>query len=463
MRLRIRQLEEDRQLCEAVTVDVISEIIPLETMQAVIVDCQVHEQRRRKLPALLTLLTCIAMHVFSEVSLKYVLMRLVHGTRLLSGQGAQATANKSAISEARYRLGSEVLERLFRQVCRPIATRATVGAFAYGLRVVALDGSLEDVADTALNAAHFGRPSNAQGPGAFPQARTAYLCECGTHVIFDAVVGRYTDDEHVACRHLLRSVQGDMLVTLDKGLCDFETLSAIQSRGAQFLARLPDGTRPQYITSLPDGSSLAWLRPSDYRHRQAGERLLVRVIRYTLDDPARPHHAQVHRLVTTLLDPLRYAALDLICLYHERWEIEITIDEIDTHQRLSQYPLRSLKPVGVLQELFALLIAHFLIRVIMHRAATASQLDPDRLSFVNSLRLVADAIPDFQLITPADHPALWQRLLNDILHFQLPPRDNRINPRVVKRQRSKFPPKRPSHLACPQPTRSFRDCVVLLC
>lgn len=322
MGFRIRQIEEDSQLCEAITAEVISEIIPLETMQEAITACQVQEQRRRKLPAVLTLLVCIAMNLFSDDSLKFVLLRLVRGTRLLTGQGAQATANKSAISEARYRLGSAVLERLFRQVCRPIATPSTQGAFAYGRRLVALDGSLEDVADTPLNAAYFGRPSNAQGVGAFPQARTAYLCECGTHVIFDAIVGCYRDDEHVACRGLLRSVQADMLVMVDKGLCDFDTLQLAISRGAQVLAGLPNGTHPQLIATLPDGSYLAYLRPSDHRRRRAGERLLVRLITYTVDDPARPHHAQIQRLVTSLLDPTRYPALDLVCLYHPRWEIE---------------------------------------------------------------------------------------------------------------------------------------------
>jgi len=380
----------------------------------------------------------------------------------LSGESVAVTANKSAISEARYRLGVEPLARLFSRVCRPIASPLTVGAFAYGLRLVALDGSLEDVADTSVNAAAFGRPSNQNGPGAFPQVRIAYLCECGTHVMFDAWFGAYTDDEHRACRQLVRSVEADMLVMVDKGLCDFDTLSAIVQRGAQVLARLPSGTKPQWVKTLSDGSFLAYLRPSDYHRRTAGERLLVRVITYTLDDPTRPGQALTHRLVTTLLDTVTYAALDLICLYHERWEVEVTIDELHTHQRLSTRPLRSLKPEGVLQELYALLLAHFVVRFTMHQAAQVAHLDPDILSFVNAARLICDAIPDFQLSILADHPALWLRLLKDILHFRLPTRDNRINPRVVKRQRSKFDVKRPSHRLLPQPFRPFRQCVILL-
>jgi hypothetical protein len=410
---------------------------------------------------LLTLLLCIAINLLSEVSLKSVLVRLVHGTRLLSGEGVAITANKSAISEARYRLGSTPLAKLFSRVCQPIATSLTVGAFADGLRLVALDGSLEDVADTPENAAVFGRPSNQKGPGAFPQARIAYLCECGTHVIFDAWFGSYADDEHRACRQLVRSIAADRLVMVDLGLCDFDTLKVIAQRGAHLLARLPSGTQPQFVKSLSDGSYLAYLRPSNYRRRAAGEHLLVRVITYTLDDPVRPGYALIQRLVTTLLDEVAYPALDLICLYHERWAVEITIDEIQTHQRLTTRPLRSLKPEGVRQALYALLLAHFVVRFTMHQAAQVAHLDPDRLSFVNAVRLICEAIPDFQLSIVDDLPALWLRLLNDLLYFRLPPRDNRINPRVVKRQYSKFAVKRPSHRSLPQPARPFRQSVLL--
>jgi len=134
---------------------------------------------------------------------------------------------------------------------------------------------------------------------------------------------------------------------------------------------------------------LAYIYPSDYPRRRQGERLLVRVIEYTIDDPQRPGHGEHHRLITSLLEPELYPAHTLACEYHQRWEIEITIDEIDTHQRLPNLPLRSLKPVGVIQEAFGLLLAHYAVRTVMHEAATQAGLDPDRLSFVNALRIIA--------------------------------------------------------------------------
>ena len=150
-------------------------------------------------------------------------------------------------------------------------------------------------------------------------------------------------------------------------------------------------------------------------------------------------------------------------LYHERWEVELTLDEVKVHQRLLPRPLRSLTPVGVIQELYALLLAHFVVRCVMHEAGLAFRLDPDRLSFVESLRLIRAAIPEFQLVAPAFHDRLWRRLLRDIVRHILPaPRRTRTNPRVVKRKMSNFKLKHPEHRSLPQPSRPFAQVVVVL-
>lgn len=457
----IREVEAESQFCKQVTVDVINQVVPLTTMEAIIAECRVGEQRTRKLPALLTMVLCIAMQLFSELCLSYVLVRMVRGSRLLSDVGVAEVATKGPISRARYRLGVKPLEQLFKRVCHPVATAQTPGAFAYGMRLVAIDGTTEDVADTPHNAAYFGRHHADRGAAAFPQLQCVYLCECGTHVIFDAAFWPCHTSEHKGVRRLLRSVTHEMLVMWDRGLYAYDHVSAVRERGAQVLCRLSAAVKPQALEYLSDGSYLAYIDPINYTHRKRGERLLVRIMEYTIADPDRPGHGEIHRLLTPLLDPDLYPALALIGLYHERWEIEITIDEIDTHQRLLQTPFRSLRPVGVIQELYGLLLAHFIIRFIMYQAAARTQLDPDRLSFINSLRLISDALADFQLVHPDQHARLWSRLLDDILHFQLPPRDTRINPRVVKRKMSKFKKKRPEHLH-PPPPASFHSSIVML-
>lgn len=461
MGYKIREIDTERQFCEQVTVDVIYQVVGLDVIQQVIVDQQVQEQRKRQLPARVTVLLCLAMNLMTELSLRFVLIRLVRGTRLLSDLGIGQLATKGAISQARYRLGAKPLETLFKRVCRPIATPETPGAFAFGLRLVAIDGTVEDVADTPANAAYFVRHYADRGAAAFPQAQGVYLCECGTHVIFDAGFWPIHTSEHVGAQRLLRSVETGMLLMVDRGLYSYELVNTAVQQGAQVLCRLSSTLKPQVVEVLPDGSYLAYIFPADRTRRRGGERRLVRIIEYTIDDPHRPGHGSVHRLLTTLLDPQLYPVLDLIVVYHERWEVEITIDELDTHQRILDRPFRSLKPVGVIQEWYGLLLAHFIIRSIMHQAAVSHHLDPDRLSFVESVRLITDAIADFQLVHPDHHPRLWQRLLDDIASCVLPPRDDRINPQVVKRKMSKFKKKRPEHFRPPLP-RPFRERVVIL-
>ena len=242
----------------------------------------------------------------------------------------------------------------------------------------------------------------------------------------------------------------------------YDMFQRVRQREAHVLSRLPAHVKPTQVRRLSDGSYLAYISPSDYHRRKRGERLLVRVIEYTITDPALPGYGEVHRLVTTLLDHLACPALDLACAYHERWEIELVIDEVDTHQRLAGRPLRSLKPVGVIQELYALVIAHYAIRFLMHEAALQTRLDPDRLSFVHALRVIQDAVPEFQMVAHDQLSLLYARLLQDIADGRLPERRLRSNPRVVKRKMSKFHLKRPEHHHWPQPTHSLRQALVLI-
>jgi hypothetical protein len=461
MGYRIRQIEPDTKFSAEMSLEVITRVVPMATIQNVLAECGVAGQRERRLPGWLTVLFCIGMNLLSELNMTGVMEHLMRGTRLIHSLDEEAAPCASAYSQARARLGARVMARLFKAVCRPLASAATPGAFAYGLRLVALDGSVDEVPDSEANSAYFGRSSSQRGQGAFPQVQCVYLCECGTHALFDAAFWPYAVSERRGGKRLLRSVCADMLVMWDRGFHDYDMLYGVRSRGAHVLARLPAHVKPELVEVLPDGTWLAYIRPSDPSRRQT-ECLLVRVIDYTIDDPARPGHAQHHRLITTLLDPTVYPARDLIVLYHERWEVEITLDEVKVQQRLLPRPLRSLKPVGVIQELYALLLAHFVVRFVMHQAGLVYNLDPDRLSFVESLRLIRAAIPEFQLVDPVLHDRLWRRLLRDIVRHLLPPRRNRTNPRVVKRKMSNFKLKRPEHRAMPQPTQPFSQVVVVL-
>jgi hypothetical protein len=201
---------------------------------------------------------------------------------------------------------------------------------------------------------------------------------------------------------------------------------------------VPPGQTFTVVDHLADGTTLCrfWAK-TPYERTKDTPSILVRVITYTLTDPARPGYQQPHRLMTSLLDPAKYAALEVICAYHERWEIEGTIDELKTHQRLSAHPLRSLKPVGVIQEAYGLLLAHYAVRAVMHDAALQAGIDPDRISFVHAIRLIGLMLPSFQGVPPKRHAALYRLLLADLLRFCVPPRRSRIAPRARKRPWSK--------------------------
>jgi hypothetical protein len=404
----------------------------------------------------------VAMNLFTRQSLGQVLIKMLKGLRYIWPDPEVALANKSAICQARYRLGARPVVSLFHRVCRPLADESTPGAFLFGQRLMALDLTVEQVPDTPENSRAFGRHSSDRGKSAFPQFLAAYLEEVGTHAIVDAGLWPCHANQHACAQRLLRSLEPGMLLTWDAGLHSYRIAALTHSRGADFLGRVPAGPKFQPTKSLSDGSYLAYLQPDNHGRRSDKPRLLVRIIEYTLTDPNRPGYGQVHRLMTSLLDAESCPALEIVLAYHERWEIELTIDELDTHQRLPSRPLRSRIPHGVVQEFYGLLIAHYAIRRVIHDSATLHNLDPDRISFTNALELVCDVIPEFQQAPPEQHHQLYLRLLNDVARYRLPERANRIYPRVVKRKMSKFPLKRHQHRHWPQPSTPFRQTVTIL-
>jgi len=459
---KVREIAAECKFSQELKFEVLEQVIAVVRIKAVLVREGRVAQRERKLNMVMTVLMLIAMHIYSNVSMGAAMRKASKGLRYVWPDAEYAVAGASALSYRRSQLGARPLVALFHEVCQPLATETTPGAFLFGLRLMAIDGTVEDVADTPANAAVFGRHHGARGDSAFPQVQGVYLVECGTHAVVDAGFWPCRTSERQGGFRLLRSVGPGMLVMWDRGFHDFDMVAQAHATGAQVLARVPSHVSLKPVQTCADGSFLAYLTPSGYQRRKGGLRLLVRVIQYTIQDPALPGYGATHRLITTLLDATCYPAHDLACAYHERWEIELVIDEIDTHQRLAGRPLRSLKPVGVIQELYALLIAHYAIRYLMQQAAHHRELDPDRISFVHALEVLRDAIAEFQMTARHLFADLWQRLWHDIARYPLPKRRHRTNPRVVKRKMSNFRLKRPEHSAWPQPSISFRQAVVVI-
>lgn len=376
--------------------------LPESAIDEVIATTGTGEQRRRLLPARLVVALVIAMGLWARDGLRDVLATLVDGLRERDPAPWRAwhLPAKSALTQARQRLGARPLFLLFRRLAGPSAPPDLPGAFLFGLRLMAIDGSTLDLPDTPENARAFGRPTTDRGnrAGAFPQVRLVWLVEAGTHVLCDLILRPYRAGEAPAARRLLRSVGPGMLVMWDRGLHSYEMLRRTRDQGAECLGRVGKAIVLAPEELLRDGSFLAVVFPSSAhrRRRQAG--LPVRVIEYTLDDPAHPGRQERYRLITSLLDPAPYPAATLAAEYHQRWEVETTADEVKVHQidRRPAPHLRSRQPREAVQEVYGLALAHLAIRLTMVEAAARAHLDPDRLSFTGTLRILRRAIPRFQ-------------------------------------------------------------------
>jgi hypothetical protein len=342
----------------------------------------------------------LALALHGQVSYREVLRCLLEGIRWLLGpEGVVKVAGKSGISQARTRLGWEPLRDLHDAVVAPVAEKRTRGAWYRRWRVVSLDGSTLDVADTQDNEAAFGRPAASRGTAAYPQLRFVSLVENGTHVLFGTQMGGYGDGEIRLAHRVVPSLRPGMLCLADRNFFGFALWDKARATGADLLWRVKSNRRLPCQKRLPDGSYLSTLYGSDKARRQGTGGLRVRVIEYTLEGVtgAEP----VYRLVTSLLEPARAPAAELAALYHERWEIETALDELKTHLRGARIVLRSKTPDLVRQEFYGLLMTHFAIRGLMHEAALQAGEDPDRLSFLHAVRVVRRRLPHFAAIPPS--------------------------------------------------------------
>lgn len=399
MPFKLQQIADESKFAHALRLPLLERYYPRERVSELLSRCHSWEQRERKLSQLLIVYYVIALSLFRQDNVTEVFAHLARGLRWLWPDPGIRLPTGGALTARRQSLGQVVMRQLFRLCCRPLATAATKGAFALGLRLMAIDGTLDEVMDTPANAVHFGRLSSGPNQSAFPQMRCLYLLEIGTHAIIDAIVGRCKASAQAMARGLLRSLEPGMLVMSDRQFLSVNWLACVQQRGAQVLCRLAAGVFTQRSRTLADGSYLWTL------HQQGQAPLLVRVIEYELhplvaadlallptsrnSTPAKP--GQKHRLLTTLLDPDHAPVLELIQLYHERWEIELSIAEIKITQRLSPQPLRSTSPELLYQEFYGLLLAHYAIRAWMHEAAIQADLDPDRLSFTHAMHVLDTA------------------------------------------------------------------------
>jgi hypothetical protein len=402
----VASLPAGSRITDYISLGVVAKFFPREKVDAALKQTDRTSVRERDLPAHVVVYYVIALALYMRSSYREVLRCLLEGVQwLLDPSVLIKVAGKSGISQARSRLGPEPVKALYKAIVAPIARAQTQGAWFRQWRLMSLDGSTLDVADTVENDEAFGRPGASRGNSAYPKIRFVALLENGTHVLCAAQMDKYATDELTLAEDVVPALEKGMLCLADRFFPSYKLWQKAAKTGADLLWRTRKNARLEVDKRLPDGSYLSRIYPatSDRRNKRNG--IIVRAIDYHLDQV--PDAEPIYRLITTILDYTLAPAPELAALYHERWEIETSLDELKTHLRGAQIVLRSKTPELVQQEFYGLLMAHFAVRALMHEAALRTDEDPDRLSFLHAVRVVQRRMPRSVAIPPSadENPA----------------------------------------------------------
>jgi hypothetical protein len=369
------------------------------------------EQRSRALPAHVVVYFVLALALFHD-GYEEVIRKLVNGLRFARVWSvAWSVPTTGALTRARQRLGSAPMKALFERVASPVATAGTPGAWLGRRRLMAIDGVMIDMPDTAENCERYPKPvGGTRRP--FPQLRAVGISECSTHAIICAALGSIHTGERELAGQLLGSVSEDMLIIADRGFFSYSMWSEFLQAGADLLFRAWSTMKLTPLEILPDGT---WIAEICKKSVQGGKtripldkigditlatHIKVRVIEYRIDGHrGADGKSETFRLMTTILDPHDVSAIELANAYHQRWEIETAFHELEV-QLLNTAGLRSKKPDMVEQEFWGLLVSHYAIRSFMNQAADSVDIDPDRISFTRTLNIIRRQVTDPAVFSP---------------------------------------------------------------
>jgi hypothetical protein len=421
----------------------LAKVLPPALVSEVLVAAGKTAKRVRKLtPDLVTWLV-VGLSIFRDLSITSVLGQVADTFGAAVRWGAAELPHATTIAEARDRLGWEALRTLFRRLAAALSAKHEPEVLWHGLAPRALDGATFLTPDSKANEDAFGRPGTSRGgaKSGFPQLRAVLVLSVFNHLVTQVCFAPYTCSELKTAEMLAAQLERGTLLLMDRLYYSFAWLAGLVSRETQFLCRAKTGKmalKPKTLKRLADGSVLAELpapKALKRKHPCLPEAITVRVIKY------RAKGFRPLTIVTTLLSPETYPAADIGALYHDRWEIELGIREIKTHQIGTRVAFRSRTPTRVLQEAYGLLVAYNCVRGLMAEAAALKGVEPRRLSFVACLHLIRAAVIAFD---GSDVDGAYDRLLVNLASCVLPPRrKGRRCPRAVKVKMSKWPRKRP--------------------
>jgi hypothetical protein len=387
-------------ITDYISLGVISKTFPLEKVNQILERTGKLSQRQRDLPAHVVVYYVIALGLFMHESYREVLRSLLEGLARIQLPGTQLKiTGKSGISQARTRLGPGPIKTLHDEIVHPIAGEDTKGAWYRQWHLVTMDGSTMETKDNRENELAFGRQETGQGKSGYPQIRFVSLVENGTHVMFGTELADYHTGEVTLAKKVIPWLKKGMLCLADRSFFSYHLWQQAQATEADLLWRVRKDLILPCLERLQDGSYLSRIYASPKDRAKKTDGISVRVIEYRLEgvEGSEP----VYRLLTTILDETKAPAPELAALYHERWEIETTLDELKTHLRGSRLQLRSKTPELVRQEFYGLMMTHYAIRGLMHEAALKGKRDPDELSFIHTVRVIRRKLPQYGAIPPS--------------------------------------------------------------
>jgi Insertion element 4 transposase N-terminal/Transposase DDE domain len=408
------------RLTDWISVGVLASAVPRDAVDEAVAVCGRQAKRSDgKLPPHVMVYFAMALALFADEDYEEVLARLAEP---LSRWGCWdhdwQVPGSGGITQARQRLGFEPLRRLFGEVARPVCEALTRGAWLAGRRLVSIDGFEWDAPDSPANVAAFGYAGGAAQPSAFPKVRVVTLVESGSHATIGAQIGPTGgkgSGEQSLARSLYPLLEPDMLLVADRNFYSFTDWCAASDAGADLLWRVGVGIDLPLVRMLNDGSYTSVVFAARIR-RSERDRILtdvragrdiderkariVRVIEYQIPDRGDQANRELICLLTSILDPNDAPAEILAQGYHDRWEHETGNDQLKTHLRGPARVLRSKSPDMVRQEIYGYLLTHYAVSALICRAATEADIDPDRVKFLRTVRIVRRRIDDPAAISP---------------------------------------------------------------
>jgi hypothetical protein len=397
--------------------------------------------RRRKITPVVTVLHMVVSAIWPEESFNACWQVLWDTLVSWFPQFQGQSPSRRRVAEARSRLPLALWRRLFQKVSQQAQQRSDGYDSWNGHRVVLVDGTCVSMTRTPELVKAFGVNKGHHGRGRYPLARLVTVCLAGTRTIVDYALGGYRQGEWSLLSSIFGSLrQGDLLLG-DRHFAGAPLYVYYRNHGLEFL------TRAHQCLKIARVKRVLCYTSEDFLGRLNINKL------YRRKDPSLPSHIDVRFLkavlrlrgrrqtvwfTTSLLDPVRYPAEQIVALYARRWRIETLFREVKI--TLSADVLRSQSPEGIRKEIVARLTALNIVRTLMLEAAATTHIeDPLRISFVHAVRAILSFSPALGHAPLAAVPGVYHAMLIEIASHVNPDRPGRLEPRAVRRDHKNYP------------------------